>query len=73
MRATRGNTATHIWQHQEHMQILHTCNKAAHFNTIEKFYIFEEATTNNHLNDDHTVPKSKIFQIILNDFREERH
>jgi len=50
------------------MQILHTHNKGAHLNTIEKFYMFKEASTNNHLNDDHTIPNSKIFQTILNDF-----
>jgi hypothetical protein len=55
------------------MQILHTHNKGAHLNTIERFYIFKEASTNNHLNDDHTVPNSKIFQTILNDFLEESH
>jgi hypothetical protein len=58
---------------QEYMQILHTHNKGAHLNTIEKFYIFKEASTNNHLNDDHTIPNSKIFQTILNNFREENH
>jgi hypothetical protein len=58
---------------QEHMQILHTNNKGAHLNTIKKFYIFKEASTNNHLNDQHTVPNSQIFQTILNDFQEESH
>jgi len=52
------------------MQILHTQNKGAHLNTIERFYIFKEASTNNHLHD-HTVPNSKIFQTLLNDFLEE--
>jgi hypothetical protein len=55
------------------MQILHTHNKGALLNTNEKFYIFKEASTNNHLNDNHTVPYSKIFQTILNDFWEESH
>ena len=52
---------------------MHTHNKGAHLTTIEKFYIFKEASTNNHLNDDQTVPNSKVFQTILNDFREESH
>jgi len=68
--ATQQHTFDNI---QEHMQILHTHNKAAHFNTIEKFYIFKEASISNHLNDQHTFPNSKIFQTILNDFREESH
>ena len=55
------------------MQILHTHNKGAHLNTIKKFYIFKGASISNHLNDHHTVPNSKIFQNILNDFREESH
>ena len=68
--ATQQHTFGNI---QEHMQILHTHNKGAHLNTIEKFYIFKEASTSNHLNDHHTVPNSKIFLTILNDFREENH
>jgi hypothetical protein len=55
------------------MQILHTHNKGALLNTIEKSYIFKEASTNNHLNDQHTVPNSQIFQTILNDFQKESH
>ena len=55
------------------MQILHTQNKGAHLNTIEGFHIFKEASTNNHLIDDHTIPNSKILQTILNDFLEENH
>jgi hypothetical protein len=53
---------------QECMHILHTQNKGANLNTIERFHIFKEASTNNHLNDDNTVPNSKVFQNILNDF-----
>jgi hypothetical protein len=55
------------------MKILHTREKSAHLNTIEKFYIFKEASKHNYLKDDHTIPKSKIFQTILNDFVEEGH
>jgi len=46
--------------------------KGAHLNIIECFYIFKDTSTNNHLNDDHTVPNSKIFQTNLNDFLEEK-
>jgi hypothetical protein len=55
------------------MQILHTHNKDAHLNTIEKFYVYKEASTDNHLNDKHTVPNSQIFHTIVSDFREEGH
>jgi hypothetical protein len=48
---TFGNT-------QDYMQILHTQNKGAHLNTTEGFHIFKEASTNNHLTDDHTIPNS---------------
>jgi len=68
--ATQQHTFGNI---QECMQILHTHDKGAHLNTIEKFYIFKEASTHTHLNDDHTIPNSKIFQTILNDFLEEGH
>jgi hypothetical protein len=68
--ATQQHTFGNI---QEYMQILHTHNEGVHLNIIEKCYIFKEASTNNHLNDHHTVPNSKIFQTIPNDFREESH
>jgi len=68
--ATQQHTFGNI---QECTQILHTHDKGAHLNTTEKFYIFKEASTHNHLNDDHTIPNSKIFQTILNDFLEESH
>ena len=68
--ATQQHTFSNI---QECTQILHTHNKGAHFNTIERFYILKEDSTNNHLNDDHAAPNSKIFQIILNDFLEESY
>jgi hypothetical protein len=63
---TFGNT-------QDYMQILPTENKGAHLSTIEGFHIFKEASTNNQLIDDHTIPNSQIFQTILNDFLEENH
>jgi len=68
--ATQQHTFGNI---QECIRILHTQGKGAHLNTIEKFYIFKEACTHNHLNNDHTIPNSKIFQTILNDFLEESH
>jgi hypothetical protein len=45
--------------------------KGALLNTIERFYIFKEASTHSQLNDPHTVPSSSNFQAILNEFTEE--
>jgi hypothetical protein len=44
---------------QEHMQILHTHNKGAHLNTIEKFYIYKEASTDNHQTTNTPSPTAK--------------
>jgi hypothetical protein len=46
------------------MQILKHQRKGPHFNTLERFYIHNEATRDNHLNDDHTVFPNKIFEAI---------
>jgi len=67
---TQQNSSTHLAIYKNACKILHIQNKGAHLNTIEQFHIFKEASTNNHLKDDHTVPNSKIFQTILNDFLE---
>jgi hypothetical protein len=46
--------------------------KGVHLNTIERFCIYKEASTNSYLSDDgHTIPNSKIFEIILKEFQEE--
>jgi hypothetical protein len=55
------------------MQILQLQKKGSHLNTIERFYIYKEATANNHLNDDYTIPHNKIFETILKDFQEDSH
>ena len=47
------------------MQILQLQNKAAHLNTIERFYIYAEHTRNNHLNNDSTIFHNKIFDTRL--------
>lgn len=36
--------------------------KGMHLNTIERFYIHEETSINNHLNDDHMISNNKIFK-----------
>jgi len=46
------------------MQILHYCSKGAHLNTLERFHIHTEFTTNNHLNDNHTILPNKIFDTL---------
>jgi len=51
------------------MQILQLQMKGMHLNTIERFYIYKEASINNHLNDDHTIPNNKIFKTILKEFQ----
>jgi hypothetical protein len=58
---------------QDTMQMLQLQKKGSHLNTIECFYIYKEAAANNHLNDDHTIPHSKIFETILKDFQEDSH
>jgi len=47
------------------MQILQRQNKGSHLNTIERFYIYAEYLNNNHLNDEHTIFPSIIFEALL--------
>ena len=51
---------------EETMNIIHIHQKGKHLNTLEKFHIYTEALTNNHLNDQHTVNFNKIFEVIHN-------
>jgi hypothetical protein len=55
------------------MQILQFQTKGIHLNTAERFYIYKEASINSHLNDDHTIPNNKIFEIILKEFQGASH
>ena len=50
---------------QDTMQMLQCQNKGAHLNTIERYYIYREFTKSNHLNDEHTISPSKIFEALL--------
>ena len=50
---------------EDTMQILRHQHKGNHLNTIEKFYIYTEFTNNNHLNDEHTIAPSRIFEALL--------
>jgi hypothetical protein len=47
------------------MEILHYQKKGAHLNTIERFYIYAEYTTDNHLNDNQNIFPSAIFDALL--------
>jgi hypothetical protein len=49
------------------MQILRHHKKGPHLNTLERFYIHTEYTSNNHINDTHTIFPNKIFEILLKD------
>jgi hypothetical protein len=49
------------------MQILRHHKKGPHLNTLERFYIHAEHTSNNHLNDNHTIFPNKIFETLLKD------
>ena len=49
---------------EEALYILEFHKKSMHMNTLERYHIHKEAHQNNHLNDQHTVPHNKIFQII---------
>ena len=50
---------------QETMQILQYQDKGAYLNTIEKYYIYKEFSTNNHLNDEANITPNKIFDAVL--------
>jgi len=43
------------------MQVLEHHGKRAHLNTLERFHIYAEYTTDNHLNNNHTIFPNKIF------------
>ena len=70
--------AQHLIEHshslgnmQDIMHILHFQKKGTHLDTMERFHIHRQATSNNHLNDDHTLSANKIFDTILNDLQDE--
>ena len=46
------------------MQILKRHTKGTHLNTIERFYIYTEYVSNNHLNVKHTFSPNSIFEIL---------
>jgi hypothetical protein len=48
------------------MQILKHHRKGPHLNTLERFHIYAEYITNNHINDNHTIFPNKIFDVLLN-------
>ena len=46
------------------LQIIQCHKKGPHLNTIERFHIHTEAMSNTHLNDDHTIFPTLIFDIL---------
>ena len=50
-------------------QVIHHHKKGAHLNTVERFYIYADYVANNHLNDNHSVFPSKIFDNLLKTHR----
>jgi len=51
---------------QDVMNILQFHKKGPHLNTLERFHIHKEASSHNHLNDEHTITPNRIFDTILN-------
>jgi hypothetical protein len=49
------------------MQILRHHKKGPHLNTLERFHIYTEYITNNHINDNQTIFPNKIFDVLLKD------
>ena len=50
---------------QNTMQPLLYHDKGNHLNTVERYYIYAEFSSNNHLNDEHTIHPNKIFEALL--------
>jgi len=50
------------------MQLYHH-KKGAHLNTLERFYVYDESATNNHLNDNYTIFPNKIFDTVLKTYQ----
>jgi hypothetical protein len=68
--------AQHLLQHahsfghlQDIMQVLQFQKKSSHLNNLERFHIYKEAASDNHLNDDHTSHTKNIFDNILNELQ----
>jgi len=47
------------------MQVLHHQKKGAHLNTMERFHIHIEHAASNHLNDEHTIFRNKVFDTLI--------
>ena len=66
--------AQHLIEHnhpfgtiQNTMQVLRHHHKGTHLNTLEKFHIYTEYISDNHINDNQTIFPNKIFDAILKD------
>ena len=47
------------------MQIIRHHKKGPHLNTLERFHIYAEYVTNNHINDNQTLFPYRLFHILL--------
>jgi hypothetical protein len=47
------------------IEILQYQKKGAHLNTIERYYIYAEYTTDNHLTDNQNIFPKAIFEALL--------
>jgi hypothetical protein len=69
----------HLTEHNHSFGIIHNTmhilkhhRKVPHLNTLERFHIYSEYITNNHINDNHTIFPNKIFDILLNAHSQEK-
>ena len=47
------------------MQILRHHRKEPHLNTLERYHIYAECVSNNHINDNQTIFPNKLFGVLL--------
>jgi len=55
------------------MEVLYATNKGRLMDTMEKFYIYKEAHSNNQINDKNTVKPNIIFNIIVEEGTSRAH
>jgi len=48
------------------MQMLIHHKKGPHLNMLERFHIYAEYVTNNHINDNQTIFLNRLFDVLLN-------
>jgi len=80
---TNSHTSTfvqHLTEHSHSLDIIHNIlqvlqhhNIGTLLNTVERFYIYAEYTTNNNLNDNQTIFLNKIFDVLLKPHHSQIH